>query len=160
MSQAPSPTTSNSAVESTPTFDELASSHRILQDDSASKWMGIRVLSYEPGRVEIAMELRQEMLNGFGIAHGGMVFAFADTAFALACNPPEDDGTITVAQGVDINFLRQAKQGQTLTARAAMQHQARSGICDIEIFAQGPDDTEAQRIALFRGRCRTIRKPE
>lgn len=160
MTMATPPTTSTSSANHTPTYTELASAHRILQDDFASEWMGIRVVSYEPGKVELAMELRKEMLNGFGIAHGGMVFAFADTAFALACNPPEDDGTITVAQGVDINFLRQAKQGQTLTARAEMQHQARSGICDIEIFAQGPDEPEAKRIALFRGRCRTIRKPE
>jgi acyl-CoA thioesterase len=100
------------------------------------------------------------MLNGFGIAHGGMVFAFADSAFAIACNPPEDDGTITVAQGVDINFLRQAKAGDTLVAHAEMVHSGRSGICDIEILAQSPGEPEPRRIALFRGRSRTIRKPE
>lgn len=143
----------------TPTFAELSHSHRILHDDFASQWMGVRVTAYEPGRVELEMELRREMLNGFGIAHGGMVFAFADTAFALAVNPQEDDGTITVATGVDINFLRQAREGDTLIARSQTIHQARSGICDIDILARSQAHPEPVRIAVFRGRCRTIPKP-
>ena len=61
--------------------------HPILKDDYASEWMGIEVLSLGDGQASIRMTLRQEMLNGFGMAHGGMVFAFGDTAFALACNP-------------------------------------------------------------------------
>ena len=140
-------------------YSELSKSHRILKDDFASEWMGIRVRKAEPGDVIIEMDLRQEMLNGFGIAHGGMVFAFADTAFALACNNHEDDGTITVASGVDVNFLRPAMQGQTLTAHAKAVHTGRSGVYDIEVFAQGPNDPEPVRITLFRGRSRTIPKP-
>ena len=140
-------------------YTELASHHRILKDDFASEWMGVRVVRAEPGDVIIEMDLRREMLNGFGIAHGGMVFAFADTAFAIACNPNHDDGTITVASGVDVNFLRPAMQGQTLTAHARAVHQGRSGIYDIEVFAQGPDDPEPVRITVFRGRSRTIPKP-
>ena len=140
-------------------YRALASSHRILKDDFASEWMGIRVIKADPGDVVIQMDLRHEMLNGFGIAHGGMVFAFADTAFALACNAHTDNGTITVASGVDVNFLRPAKEGQTLTAYAKAVHEGRSGIYDIEVFAQGPDDAEPIRITLFRGRSRTIPKP-
>ena len=49
--------------------------------------MGIEVLALDDGHATIRMTLRQEMLNGFGMAHGGMIFAFGDTAFALACNP-------------------------------------------------------------------------
>ena len=61
--------------------------HPILKDDYASEWMGIEVLALDDGHATIRMTLRQEMLNGFGMAHGGMIFAFGDTAFALACNP-------------------------------------------------------------------------
>src|SRR5688500_19121394 len=61
--------------------------HPILESDSASEWMGIQVVALDDGHATIRMTLRQEMLNGFGMAHGGMIFAFGDTAFALACNP-------------------------------------------------------------------------
>ena len=61
--------------------------HPILENDYASEWMGIKVLALSDGHATIRMTLRQEMLNGFDMAHGGMIFAFADTAFALACNP-------------------------------------------------------------------------
>lgn len=61
--------------------------HPILKDDYASEWMGIEVVALDDGHATIRMPLRQEMLNGFGMAHGGMIFAFGDTAFALACNP-------------------------------------------------------------------------
>jgi acyl-CoA thioesterase len=152
------------------------------------------------------MTLRQEMLNGFGMAHGGMIFAFADTAFALACNPatpapgsetpgsetpgsetpgkevPESSGagtpgteaarteaagatgdaadTITVASGVDINFLKPAFQGQVITAVADRRSSAgRSGLYDIQIFAADPgSQLPGELIAEFRGRSRTIPK--
>ncbi|GAA1343882.1 hydroxyphenylacetyl-CoA thioesterase PaaI [Arthrobacter roseus] len=128
--------------------------HAILKDDHASEWMGIDVVALGDGTATICMTLRQEMLNGFGIAHGGMIFAFADSAFALACNPAEGSAdTITVASGVDINFLSPARPGQLLTAAATRrQQQGRSGIYDIQITA---DDTV---IAEFRGRSRTIPK--
>ena len=157
--------------------------HPILKDDYASEWMGIEVLALDDGHATIRMPLRQEMLNGFGMAHGGMIFAFGDTAFALACNPaaPEasDAGSITVASGVDINFIKPAFRGQILTAVA--NHRAstgRSGLYDVQIYAADPATTQApagaasptvpgelpsdavpgELIAEFRGRSRTISK--
>jgi len=114
--------------------------HPILKDDYASEWMGIEVLSVGDGHAAVRMTLRQEMLNGFGMAHGGMVFAFGDTAFALACNPAEPDSdTITVAAGVDINFLKPAFRGQILTAVATRRASTgRSGLYDIQIYAADP----------------------
>jgi acyl-CoA thioesterase len=145
--------------------------HPILENDYASEWMGIEVLALTDGHATIRMTLRQEMLNGFGMAHGGMIFAFADTAFALACNPvnpgPADEGTITVAAGVDINFLKPAYRGQVITAVADRRSSAgRSGLYDIQIFAadaaQHQSPLEAgqpgELIAEFRGRSRTIPK--
>ncbi|MDQ0755316.1 hotdog fold thioesterase [Arthrobacter sp. B3I4] len=165
--------------------------HPILKDDYASEWMGIEVLALDDGHATIRMPLRQEMLNGFGMAHGGMIFAFGDTAFALACNPANpglaDEGSITVASGVDINFIKPAFQGQVLTAVANRRASTgRSGLYDIQIYAADPAATEAtgaspaaspagapaptlpgglpadvppgELVAEFRGRSRTISK--
>jgi acyl-CoA thioesterase len=142
--------------------------HHILTNDYASEWMGIEVLSIEDGHATIRMSLRQEMLNGFGMAHGGMIFAFGDTAFALACNPanpaPSEADTITVAAGVDINFLKPAYQGQVITAVANRRaHSGRSGLYDIQIYAADAaaapsEEAPGELIAEFRGRSRTISK--
>ncbi|QCB96530.1 hotdog fold thioesterase [Arthrobacter sp. PAMC25564] len=166
--------------------------HPILQDDYASEWMGIEVLALDDGHATIRMTLRQEMLNGFGMAHGGMIFAFGDTAFALACNPADPQAgaadSITVASGVDINFLKPAFRGQVLTAVANRRASTgRSGLYDVQIYAADPgavpDSTaspaggaptetipgqlpadiagtplQGELIAEFRGRSRTISK--
>jgi acyl-CoA thioesterase len=166
--------------------------HPILKGDYASEWMGIEVVALDDGHATVRMMLRQEMLNGFGMAHGGMIFAFGDTAFALACNPvnpgPGQDANITVAAGVDINFLKPAFRGQVLTAVANRRASAgRSGLYDIQIYAADPaapapgtlpdaasgagdapaatipgqlpaDVLPGELIAEFRGRSRTISK--
>ncbi|MGX5717742.1 hotdog fold thioesterase [Arthrobacter sp. MAHUQ-56] len=142
--------------------------HPILENDYASEWMGIEVLALSDGHATIRMTLRQEMLNGFGMAHGGMIFAFADSAFALACNPatpaPGEENNITVAAGVDINFLKPAYRGQVVTAIANRRSTVgRSGLYDIQIFAADPTQqpaagTPGELIAEFRGRSRTIPK--
>jgi acyl-CoA thioesterase len=145
------------ADESTPRGRRLAEMHPVLAGDQASEWMGIEVESVADGHATISMTLRPEMLNGFGIAHGGMVFAFADSAFAIACNPPEGSAdTITVASGVDINFLKPGIPGRVLTAVANRRQQSgRSGIYDIQVLQSLPEGgTEV--IAEFRGRSRTV----
>ena len=138
--------------------------HHILENDYASEWMGIEVLKLDDGHATIRMHLRQEMLNGFGMAHGGMIFAFGDTAFALACNPanptPKQAANITVASGVDINFIKPAFEGQVITAVANRRASTgRSGLYDIQIFAADPGaQLPGELIAEFRGRSRTISK--
>lgn len=130
--------------------------HVILKNDPATEWMGIKILHAEYGYATITMTLREEMLNGFGIAHGGMIFAFADTAFALACNKPEGDPeTITVASGADINFVSSGQAGEKLTATAEVREQyGRSGLYDIKVTGE-----DGRTIAEFRGRSRTIARP-
>ncbi len=130
--------------------------HPMLADDPASEWLGIEVLRLDDGHATIQMTLRREMMNGFGITHGGMIFAFADTAFALACNPAEGDGsTVTVASGADVNFLKPSRAGQLITGVANRRSsQGRSGIYDVQVFAGDPEDQEL--LAEFRGRSRTV----
>ena len=130
--------------------------HPMMENDAASAWLGLEVVDHGPGRATCTMVLRPEMLNGFGIGHGGMVFALADTAFALACNDPDATDTITVASGVDINYIAPALPGLTLTAVAAERARAgRSGVCDITV-TQEREDGEPVTVAEFRGRSRTI----
>ncbi|QCU78961.1 hydroxyphenylacetyl-CoA thioesterase PaaI [Citricoccus sp. SGAir0253] len=139
------------------TAAETGTRHALLEGDHASAWMGIDVERIADGHATITMTLRQEMLNGFGIAHGGMVFAFADSAFALACNPAEGSAdSMTVASGVDINFLKPGIPGRLLTAVANRRQQSgRSGIYDIQVLQSLPEGgTEV--IAEFRGRSRTV----
>ncbi|WP_458115532.1 hydroxyphenylacetyl-CoA thioesterase PaaI [Arthrobacter sp. D2-10] len=133
--------------------------HPMLDKDYASQWLGVEVLHLGDGHATATMRVREEMLNGFGIAHGGMIFAFADTVFALACNPVSETETITVASGVDINFLSSALPGEILTAVATRTSATgRSGIYDITITAgQDGGAPDAERtVALFRGRSRTV----
>ncbi|MBF4994039.1 hotdog fold thioesterase [Arthrobacter gandavensis] len=143
---------------------KTGSEHPILEHDATSEWLGISVQELADGYAAITMDLRPEMLNGFSIAHGGMVFAFADTAFALACNPSSAESlasmdTITVASGADINFISSARAGDRLRAEASRRAAAgRSGVFDIEVTAQSPDGT-TRVIAEFRGRSRTIPNP-
>lgn len=134
-----------------------ASDHPQLGHDRAAEWMGITVSEYGEGYAKGHMQLREEMLNGFEIAHGGMLFAFADTIFAWTCNNPDGDGsTITVAQGVDINFVTSPQVGAKLTAVGQRRaNYGRSGIYDITIC-----DENDQLVAEFRGRSRTIPNPQ
>ncbi|MGA7204004.1 MAG: hydroxyphenylacetyl-CoA thioesterase PaaI [Specibacter sp.] len=136
--------------------------HPMLANDPATEWLGIELLALGDGHARIAMTLRPEMMNGFGITHGGMIFAFADSAFALACNSATGDGsTVTVASGVDVNFLAPTRAGQRITAVANRRQQnGRSGLYDVQVFAgdcfSGDDDAGSTVVAEFRGRSRTI----
>ncbi|TFD53334.1 hydroxyphenylacetyl-CoA thioesterase PaaI [Cryobacterium frigoriphilum] len=127
-------------------------SHGMMARDRASAALGMVVLSHEPGLVQVSMLIRDDMLNGFDVAHGGIVFALADTAFAIACN---DDHHVTLAAGADITFLRPSRSGQTLTATAVLRIKSgRSGIYDVRIT-----DEHNVTIAEFRGRSRTTNLP-
>lgn len=134
--------------------------HPMLANDPATEWLGIELLALGDGHARIAMTLRPEMMNGFGITHGGMIFAFADSAFALACNSATADGsTVTVAAGVDVNFLAPTRAGQRITAVANRRQQnGRSGLYDVQVFSGDSlsDDAASTVVAEFRGRSRTI----
>lgn len=127
--------------------------HPILGVDKAAEWLGITISEYAEGYAKGHMTIRTEMLNGFDIAHGGMIFAFADTVFAWACNNPDGDGsTISVTQGSDINFLTSPPLDTALIAVGRRHGSAgRSGLCDVTI-----SDHHGITVAEFRGRFRSI----
>ena len=131
---------------STPTLRPM------MQRDRASAALGMRVERDEPGHAVVSMTVREDMLNGFAITHGGLVFALADTAFAIACN---EDERVTVAAGADITFLKSTTSGQTLTATALRRvRRGRSGLYDVTVT-----DYAGDVVAEFRGRSRTTDRP-
>ncbi|MFS2280284.1 hydroxyphenylacetyl-CoA thioesterase PaaI [Microbacterium sp. OR21] len=120
----------------------------MMRRDAASAMLGMVVEVDEPGRAVVSMLVRDDMLNGFAITHGGMVFALADTAFAIACN---EDERVTVAAGADIVFLKSTTAGQTLRADAVRRTvSGRTGLYDVTVR----DETD-DVVAEFRGRSTT-----
>lgn len=127
--------------------------HAMMSRDRASAGLGMEVQVIEPGRSVVTMKIRTDMLNGFDVTHGGLIFSLADTAFAIACN---EDERVTLAAGADIAFLRPVHLGSTLTATAVRKvRQGRSGIYDVTVT-----DDEGNVIAEFRGRSRTTNLPQ
>lgn len=115
--------------------------------DRASTALGMHVVETVPGGATVTMLIRDDMLNGFAITHGGLVFTLADTAFALACN---DGGAPVVAAGADISFLAPTTAEQTLTAVAVRRSESgRSGLTDVTVT-----DESGRVVAEFRGRSR------
>lgn len=121
----------------------------MLESDRASQRMGMTIDEATPGRAVVSMRLTDEMMNGFGMTHGGMVFALADSAFAFACNTYNE---VTVAQSCHITFLRPSRAGETLTATAAERRRSgRNGIYDVTV-----SDHTGNIVAEFRGVSRTV----
>lgn len=124
----------------------------MLENDHASQALGITVEVTASGSALARVEVRKDMLNGFGVCHGGHLFALADTAFAFACN---GYGEVTVAAGASIDFLKPAVRGDRLTATAVERSRGgRTGLYDVRVCRDDGVD-----IALFRGRSYATRQP-
>ncbi|HOZ76851.1 MAG TPA: hydroxyphenylacetyl-CoA thioesterase PaaI [Ferruginibacter sp.] len=124
----------------------------MMQHDLFSQWLGIEVLEISEGNSKIKMTVRSEMINGFGIVHGGVAFSLADSAFAFACN---NRNVLSVALDTAINFLKPVHVGDILTAEAKELHNGKStGLYHITITNQ-----KEHVVAVFKGTCfRTNKK--
>ena len=89
--------------------------HAMLERDAFSEWLGIEVLEIAPGRSTVQMQVRPEMVNGFGVSHGGIAYSLADSALAFAANT---NGKVTVAIENAISYPRAVNVGDVLTASA------------------------------------------
>jgi len=89
--------------------------NQMLENDYFSQWMGVELLRIEQGCCHLRMSVRKEMLNGFGILHGGVAFSFADSALAFAINAY--DRISPLIQG-SMNYAKSAKEGDVLIAKA------------------------------------------
>jgi acyl-CoA thioesterase len=135
----------------TKTPDELARAVADLlrsREGTGAAW-GIEIEEVRAGYARIAMRVRRDMLNGKAMAHGGMIFALADTAFAYACN---SRNVSTVAQQASIVFLAQAHEGDQLIAEAEEQGLAgRSGVYTVKVRNE-----KGEIIAVFQGLSRSL----
>ena len=131
--------------------NELASrvAHEMLAAEGTGPAWGIQIEETRSGYCRLSMTLRDDMLNGHRTAHGGIVFALADTAFAYICNGKNER---TVAAQASIIFLDAAKEGETLIAEGEeMSRVGRSGVTRVSVRAQ-----DGRPIAEFTGYSRTI----
>ncbi len=136
--------------------DPLGPARRMWEDDAASATLGIEVDELGEGRARVSMLVRDDMVNGHDLCHGGLIATLADSAFALACN---SHGPVTVAAGFSIDFLVPGRLGQRLHAEAReVTRRGRSGVYDVTVRADDPQAGEV--VAEFRGRSRTLTRPE
>jgi acyl-CoA thioesterase len=116
----------------------------MYERDRAARAVGIELEETRFGYARCSFEVREDMLNGHDVCHGGYVFMLADTAFAYACNSRNDTN---VALACSISFVAATRAGQRLMAEAVESARTkRTGTYDVTV--RGPQD---ETIALFRG---------
>ena len=131
-----------------------ASKEAMWRNDRATQGLGMQVLAIGPGSATLRMAVREDMLNGHDICHGGFITTLADSTFAFACNAYNE---ITVAAGFDVNLIASARLGDVLTASGTeLSKTGRTGVYDIAVRNQ-----RGEPVAAFRGRSYTMKgKPQ
>ena len=124
---------------------------RMAETDRVFGRLGMRVDTVSVGRAALSLTVRDEMLNGHDICHGGVIFTLADTAFAIACN---SRNAVTLAQAAEVSFVAAGEPGEVLTAAAEARTGGggRTGIYDGTVTGR-----DGRLIALFRGHSYRIR---
>ncbi len=118
----------------------------MMANDLFSQWLGITAIEIKDGYSKIKMTVRPEMINGFGIVHGGIAFSIADSAFAFACN---NRNNLSVALDTSINFIKPVNVNDELVAEATEIHNGRStGLYQVKITNQ-----HGHEVAIFKGTC-------
>lgn len=117
---------------------------KMMERDHFSQWLGLELVEIRAGYCKVQMEVRQEMLNGFGILHGGVSYALADSAFAFASN---SHGRVSVSLNATTTYTNPATIGDLLIAEAAEQHLGnRTATYDMKVSKQ-----DGTPVCLFRG---------
>jgi acyl-CoA thioesterase len=117
--------------------------------DHASQALGMRILEVRPGYARLSMTVREDMVNGHKLCHGGLIFTLADSAFAFACNTYN---SVTVASAANVEFLLPVRLGDELTATAEERSRSkRTGVYDVVVR-----NKQGESVALFRGRSHEL----
>ncbi|WP_158588370.1 PaaI family thioesterase [Henriciella mobilis] len=133
-------------------FDPLEISQTMLSSEGLGPSWGVEVRSASLGRVTIALRTVNEMTNGFGMVHGGVIFALADSAFAYAAN---SENELSVGQSATIEYIRPARIGEVLIATAEMiADHGRSAVYRISVTNE-----EGEAVAVAQARSRRLGKP-
>lgn len=127
-----------------------ACAEAMLSRDAASQALGIVLEDASPGRARASLRITEAMVNGHAIAHGGVTFTLADSAFAFACNSRNEPN---VALQASISYVNAGRLGDLLVAQAEERSsKGRTGVYDITV-TRG----EGELVALFRGVCYRIK---
>ena len=127
-----------------------ACAQAMYERDAASRSLGMTIEEARPGYARVSMRITESMVNGHAIAHGGMTFTLADSAFAFACNSRNEPN---VALQASISFVSAVRLGDVLVAEAQERSsKAKTGVYDITVTRGG-----GEVVALFRGVCYRIR---
>ncbi|RMG43774.1 MAG: hotdog fold thioesterase [Candidatus Dadabacteria bacterium] len=116
----------------------------MLERDAFSRWLGVRLIEVLPGRCTVQMTVREEMLNGFYLAHGGITYSLADSALAFASNTY---GNVSVSIETSVSYPTKVKAGDVLTAEAKEITSSRK-LGFYTVCVKNQDENE---VALFRG---------
>jgi len=116
----------------------------MLAHDEFSRWLGVELLDVKPKRVAIRMVVRQDMTNGFGVCHGGVTFAFADSAFAFASNT---GGQVSVSIENSMTYPSAVRVGDVLLAEAEQEASSRR----LAYYRVRVTRNDGTVVALFRG---------
>jgi acyl-CoA thioesterase len=127
-------------------------SHHMLRLDKFSQWLGIEIMEVREGYCKAKMKLREDMINGLGVVHGGVAFSLADSAFAFACN---NRNNLSLALDTSINFTKPLIPGDELVAEANELHNGKStGVYLVTLYNQNN-----VQVGLFKGTCFRTGKP-
>lgn len=122
----------------------------MFANDRASQSLGMEILAIGPGTATMAMTVREDMLNGVDICHGGLITTLADSTFAFACNSYNE---LTVASGFSVDIVAPGKLGDRLTAVGVeVSLSGRTGVYDITVRNQ-----RDELVAVFRGKSYRIK---
>jgi acyl-CoA thioesterase len=126
-----------------------AAARAMYGQDRASQTLDMRIVEVRPGHARLTMKVRDDMVNGHQLCHGGLIFTLADSAFAFACNTYN---AVTVASAASIEFLLPVRLGDELTAIAEERSRSkRTGVYDVSVRNQ-----QGECVALFRGRSHQL----
>lgn len=126
-----------------------ACAEALFERDMPAQNLGVVIQESRPGYARLAMTVGDTMIMGHGIAHGGVIFTFADTAFGYACN---SRNVCYVALDVTISFIAPARLGDRLEAVAQERSmRGRTGVYDITVMR-----ASGELVAVFRGTCYRI----
>jgi acyl-CoA thioesterase len=124
----------------------------MLERDEFSRWLGIEALEIAPKRSVVRMTVRREMVNGFGVAHGGIAYSLADSALAFACNT---HGTVTVAVENTVGYPAKVEVDDVLTATAE-EDATTNRLMFYRVLVRNQRDAV---VATFRGTVYKTQKP-
>ncbi|MEL6556808.1 MAG: hotdog fold thioesterase [Bacteroidota bacterium] len=126
-------------------IDPKAVFNKMMDEDHFSRWMNVELIKILEGYCLLRMPVRKEMLNGFGILHGGVTFSLADSAFAFASN---SYGRVSVSLNASMTYSKPARENDILLAEAKkLTLGNKTATFDVTI----QNETSGETVALFRG---------